>query len=302
MLNISEETHPELYSLPIEKSLEFASTLIDTSYSEKEKIKFHFYWHIGNQFERKQILSIKSFLATQNLKKCEIYLWSNQDLTSNQYVKPYLNFINFKIYNPNVECTNTILEKCDNILNATDSKCYLNGDLFRILILHNYGGVYVDMDMVLLRDLLPLLPHEFMYKWGCLPYDYGINGAIMRLFKKSKLSLDLLNELKHSEIIPNTLVWNNKLYSKVRQYNKNWLVLPSAFFNSEWQDDLNFKWTTDEWNAFDSHSFKLYEGAFSWHWHNRWNDFINPNSKWSYIEKIIDAKLKINLYSDDDVL
>lgn len=298
MLNINEETHPELYSFPIEKSLEFASSLTDTSYVESEKIKFHFYWHIGKPFERKQSLPIKSFLATQNLEKCEINLWSNEDLSKNEYLKPYLHFINLKIYDPILESKNTVLDGCENILNITDSKCYLNGDLFRILILHNYGGVYVDMDMVLLRDLLPLLPYEFMYKWGGLPYNYGINGAIMRLFKKSKLCVDLLTELKHSEIMPDTFIWDNILYSKVRKYNKNWLVLPSAFFNSEWQEDLDLLWTTEKWNAFIDCNYKLYEGCFSWHWHNRYDFEIHPNSKWAKIENIINQKLRNRLSID----
>ena len=40
--------------------------------------------------------------------------------------------------------------------------------LFRLLVTHKYGGVYLDMDSVCLRDLNPVLGfnEEFMYQWG----------------------------------------------------------------------------------------------------------------------------------------
>ena len=36
----------------------------------------------------------------------------------------------------------------------------------RLLVLHKYGGVWVDMDVVFLRDFKPLLDQEWMYMWG----------------------------------------------------------------------------------------------------------------------------------------
>jgi hypothetical protein len=33
------------------------------------------------------------------------------------------------------------------------------------------------------------------------------------------------------------------------------------------------------------YDFKMYEGAFSWHWHNKWSDVIEIDSKFYTINK-----------------
>ena len=297
MIDITIEKNPELYSMPISNCLEFLKTIDDNlEIITEEKIKFHAYWHVGRKFERKQILPIKSYLATQDLTKTEFILWSNIDLSDNEYIKPYLPYITIKIYNPVKESIGTVLEERNDILLTTDNICYSNSDLFRVLILHKYGGVYIDMDIVLLRNFSPLMDQEFMYMWGFLPNNNsGINGAVMRLFKKSKLSDDLLTEIKNGPIVPGSTIWDNPLYCKVRNYNKDWCVLPSALFNSEWQDDPNQNWGSAENNSFGDNPYKLYESAFAWHWHNRWDNDIHPNSKWKKVEDIIEDKLRKKL-------
>jgi hypothetical protein len=35
----------------------------------------------------------------------------------------------------------------------------------------------------------------------------------------------------------------------------------------------------------------MYDGAFAWHWHNRWDDAIEPGSKFQILEAAIDAAL-----------
>lgn len=298
MIKISEENNPELYSMPIDRCLDFLKKIEDCEIKTDEKIIFHTYWHIGREFERKQILPLKSFLATQNLKTCELYVWSNVDLSNNEHIKDILPYITLKIYDPLKESIGTPVENNTRILDSKDDICWLNGDLFRVLVLHNYGGVYYDMDVALLRDFSPILDQEFMYMWGFSPKAAGINGAVMRLFKKSKLSYDLLNEISNSNPVPRSHVWNRELYVKVRNYNKDWTVFPSGFFNSEWQDDPEQNWGSDEKNAFNEIYYKLYDGAFSWHWHNRWDNKIHPKSKWKKIENIIEKKLKDKLNID----
>ena len=66
----------------------------------KEEVLFHSHWNVGNPFTRKQELVIKSYLATQNLEKTRYILWSNIDLSTNEHVKPYLDKIELRIYDP----------------------------------------------------------------------------------------------------------------------------------------------------------------------------------------------------------
>ncbi|KAJ6261078.1 hypothetical protein Dda_3743 [Drechslerella dactyloides] len=68
-------------------------------------------------------------------------------------------------------------------------------DAVRFVVLHYEGGVYCDMDNVLLRDLRPLLlppNHGFAERWGWArgPWDY--NTAIMSLHPNSSLSQHFL--------------------------------------------------------------------------------------------------------------
>jgi len=209
---------------------------------------------------------------------------------------PFADKIIFRTWDPVEEAKGTVLESMTT-LNSSDSRCWIDGDLFRLLCLHKYGGVYIDMDIVLLRDFAPLLQQEFMYKWGT--EKNMINGAVMHLQKNSKLSILLLEELKKRSPAPNTTNWGNDVYVSVRNYYQDWTVFPAALFNTEWQITSNLFGVY----GFDPNSprlepFKkceqsnfLYDGAFSWHWHGRWNEDIEVGSKWQILEEKIDKIL-----------
>lgn len=284
MIDINEEKNPELY-YDLEKCMYFCKKINNTDYPTMTY--FHMFWNVGLPFGRKQTLPIKSFLATQNQNNTKLIVWSNEDLTKNDYFKPFINKVEFKIYCPIEESKGTVLEGKTDILNLSDSRNWSKGDLFRILILHKYGGVYIDFDVVLLRDFAPLLNQEFMYKWGL--ETNMINGAIMRMFEGSKLTQDLLREIIKGGLYPNSTNWSTDLYVKVRNYNKEWTVFPSGFFNSEWADR---KYYDTPLLPFKNNNWDWYEGAFSWHWHNKWDDEIEEGSKWEYLESMMDKILK----------
>jgi hypothetical protein len=68
-------------------------------------------------------------------------------------------------------------------------------DAVRFVVLHQYGGAYFDMDIIMLRDMRPLLigdQHSFAERWGghSSPGDY--NTAVMSLTANSSLSSYLL--------------------------------------------------------------------------------------------------------------
>lgn len=68
-------------------------------------------------------------------------------------------------------------------------------DAVRFVVLHQYGGAYFDMDIIMLRDMRPLLigdEHSFAERWGghASPGDY--NTAVMSLTANSSLSSYLL--------------------------------------------------------------------------------------------------------------
>ncbi|TVY60747.1 hypothetical protein LSUE1_G009958 [Lachnellula suecica] len=68
-------------------------------------------------------------------------------------------------------------------------------DAVRFVVLHIYGGAYFDMDVIMLRDMRPLLigdQHSFAERWGGHPSPGDYNTAIMSLSANSTLSTYLL--------------------------------------------------------------------------------------------------------------
>ena len=294
---ISLETHRELYLFDSEQrvfdSLHFAKNL---SGDYADPINFNFYWRVPREFGRKQSLPIKSAIVSQNRERTKFILWSNVDLSENEYVKPMLPFIETRIWNVEEQSKNSPLDNAKVLKGVIDDPlCYLGGDLFRLLCLHKHGGVYIDMDVVVLRDFAPLLPYEFMYQWGSTGTHSGEpilkqNGAIMRLKAYSQLCHDLLNELAKTPADPNSTCWGTDLYHKVRKFNTNWSVLPCAWFNTEW--GMGIPLLPFQKDKEGNKSSELFDGAFTWHWHNKWDDEIEQGSKFQILESIVDRKFK----------
>jgi hypothetical protein len=248
---------------------------------------------VPRDFGRKQVAVIKSIITSHkdNLDKIEINLWSNIDLTENQYFKEVSNFVKFKIWNLFDEIRGTLLEDCNFLQkkdNINDNNCYLEGDLFRLLILNKYGGFYIDMDVLVLRDMSPLNNYEFLYQWGTSGYNQWepnmqMNGAIMRLNKNSEASKEYLQILKSIPPVKDSFMWGTNMYSKLK--SDIW-VFPGVWFNSEW----GFEGTLLE--PFKKVEYSLFDGAFTWHWHNRWDELIEQGSKFQILEDQINEEFK----------
>ncbi|KAF9239818.1 glycosyltransferase family 32 protein [Melanogaster broomeanus] len=72
------------------------------------------------------------------------------------------------------------------LLHLNDKKAWVDGDLVRLLVIWHYGGMWIDMDMLITRDLEPLLEHEFVTQWDCWGKVYqALNGALMHFRKHS---------------------------------------------------------------------------------------------------------------------
>ena len=247
------------------------------------RMTFHFFWREKNgrfwpkvrRFGRKQALPVKAFFATQDPSMCSLVLWSDQDLSANEWLQPFLPRLTLRIYDPAVESRGTPLEAYPKIYRQRDSRVYRDGDLFRILVLHNYGGVYADMDTVLLRSLGVLLDQEFVYQWD--RFDDMYAPALMRLRKGGDFVRELVQGIV--EIPPGKYNWGRENVKRAILRGRPITVFPSPFFNTEWQADPGFK-------PFERtpESANLYDGAFAWHWHNQWDAPIEEGSKFQILE------------------
>jgi hypothetical protein len=295
-VDISLATHYALYH-DWRASLAFCRALPDISPSQPTL--FHVFWREETprarvfkrtrRFGRKQALPLKAFLATQDLARCTLWLWSDHDLSSNPWVRPLLDHVQLRVYDVGREVRGTPLEDLPRVYTQRDGRVYRDGDLFRALALHNYGGVYADMDTVLLRSLGIFLDQEFTYQWD--KFDDLCACALLHLRRGSPFARELLEGC--AAIPPGKYNWGRENFKRAFHRGQSISVFPSPFFNTEWQADPGhqpFRRTPN--------SPEMYDGAFAWHWHNRWDEPIEEGSKFQLLEARIQrrlAELGINL-------
>jgi len=284
---IAAHTHYELYH-DWRRALAFCRGVPDVS--PAAPITFHMFWRQRRAgvlrkrrpFGRKQALPVKAFFATQDLSQSTLMLWSDEDLSGNPWLQPFASRVICRVYSPEAEVRGTALEMRPDVYRAEDHRVWRDGDLFRILALHNYGGVYVDMDMVLLRSLGALLEQEFIYQWD--QFDGVYNGAIMHARKASAFARELIDGV--IELPPFEFNWGRENLRRAVDRGAAVTIFPAPFFDTEWQADPRFE-------PFErtANSASFYDGAFAWHWHNRWDRRIQPGSKFQLLEARMDARL-----------
>jgi hypothetical protein len=271
---------------------------IDASrYSYPDSVtNFHIYTEVKTD---KELAAIESFLATQNLEKCKLIVWSDYDISDNPRIQSYKDLLDLRVYDPVKESIGTPLENHLSILQAKDSKYYLQSDLLRILVLYKYGGVWFDMDVLLLRDFLPILDQEYMYMWGS-ETDFARDGAcatVLSLKKESKFARDLIEQVLNTPFVPNSTCWGKDMFATLYR-REPFPVLPSTFFNTEWCINVKYPGLGDFidrcWFADVGLGDRyLFLEAFGWHWHNssNKNKVVEPGSKFDLLCKMIKSKL-----------
>lgn len=245
-------------------------------------------------------MAVKSYLATQNLEKTELVIWSDYDISDNPLIQPYKKYITLKVYNPQEEAVGTPLAR-NKRLKIKDALYYLQSDLARILLLYKYGGVWFDMDVILLRDFKPILDQEYMYMWGG-ETDFVKEGACATVLSGkagSEFMTKLIKKVRKTKAKPNSLCWGKKMFAEIyRKYKFN--VMPATFFNTEWgmssaEGEVSGNEIESRW-FFNPliHEEHLFLEAFGWHWHNSSKKKMRvfPGSKFDLLEKLTDERLK----------
>lgn len=296
MIDINILKNPEFY-VDYQKGLDYLKTINDSEFEYPEEItNFHIYSEIKND---KELECIKSFLATQNLEKTNLIVWSDYDISNNPLIQPYKKFLDLRIWDPIKESVGTVLENSEHVT-AKDFLYYLQSDLLRILVIYKYGGIWVDTDIIFLRDFKPIMDQEFMYQWGG-DIDFKNEGACATVLsgkKNSTFTSKLMEELKSSEIHPNSTNWGKNLFARLWSKWPEFTIFPSSFFNTEWlisKTRLDFrKSLKNGFEYVDIDEDILFLSAFTWHWHNssNKNNPIQPDSKFDRLQKITDSKLK----------
>lgn len=252
---------------------------------------FHAYWRADlAPVGPKQLATLRSFFATQNLENSVVYLWSNGDLSQSPVIKQIKSYVGdklqTKIYNPHELAKGSPMEGSAH-LDYKDDSGYLDGDLIRLLAIYRYGGMWFDMDSLFIRDMTPLLEHEWLSQWDCyLPNGFPFNGAFMRFHKQSPYLCEMLTELASGPLPrPDTIDWGGYMYYRIYRRLlhhgiRPWTVLPWCFTDSMVCSPKN-----SMPNAFIETEFdkdRLLQ-TFAYHWHNQWKK--EPGSLFRFLEE-----------------
>lgn len=304
-MNVSYSKTPKLYESAF-ACYEYLSTLDYDQYSyPAEQQSFHVFSDMKNAV---QAFTIKSFLKTQNLEVCKLFVWSIKDLTDNVFVKPYLGHPNvvFKVYDPRIEYEGTPLapqkrrffglrkDYMEKFLIPFDKdpRMWMNSGIFRFLIPYKYGGNYIDADVIFLRDFKPILNRNFAFCWDT-SIDFEKSGktfkteftescrflgpcaAILGFSGDREFCRICLAELIKIPPRLGTTCYDEELLSAVyRRHPGLFDVFPAGFFEMEWQ--LKTDMPQEEIdrrfmrNRFSSEVDEelFFENQFAWHYHN----------------------------------
>jgi hypothetical protein len=268
-----------------------------------EHTTFHLYWRADlAPFQERQALLIKSLFTTQDMSTSDIVLWTNDiSLLGNPLLiqiqstvgkdKLVIRVADF------VDLARGTPMEGHSLLSAAgtkDRRGWVDGDLLRVLALYAYGGVWVDMDTVLLRSIRPLLEQEWVTQWDCYDKPYApLNGAMLSFYKHSPYLCEMLHAMASSKTPPraSSTDWGSLLYHQVHRRllqagKKPFAVLPycltdprSCRLDNRLPDPFE---KDDGWikskEGETELKYKL-ESIFAVHLHNQWEKAF-PKNGW----------------------
>ncbi len=164
-------------------------------------------------------------------------------------------------------------------------------NLLRHLAQAKHGGIYVDLDTVVLRDLRGLLGAGVVYQWCAHPWG---NSAICAFSPRD--SYRLLEECRRridaGELDP---FHPRTLFAFARELpGVDVLVLPVFLFDPLWpaaeRREVRLEAFLDTPSAVPLELSTFWPGAYCYHWHNGWQIPIAPGSPadllWESLERL----------------
>lgn len=171
-------------------------------------------------------------------------------------------------------------------------------DYCRLELLYNYGGIYLDTDMILLKPLSPLIVEDLFL--GFEP-NYYVSAGIIGSKPKNKNILDWMYYYENNHFRPNKYftipeiisqrlnINDSKLQKKqIIIFNDIKIYPPEYFYPLPYDEDPNkyFNFTTE--NSFTVHLWNK-------NWHNEF-ELIRQNKILASLNFIIEHRAKEPIY------
>jgi hypothetical protein len=153
-------------------------------------------------------------------------------------VRAFPQRVTWRVFDARAEAVGSPLEGA-RVLSALDAGGWIDSDAFRLVALFHYGGVFLDTDLLLRRDLSPLLGWEFATEFGC-DHPTRFNNAIMRFTRRSPAITALASRAAVLPLAPGTWDLGPHLLERVDGKWAWWRrgalfrQLPWCFFHGRW--------------------------------------------------------------------
>lgn len=254
-------------------------------------------------FDRVDVM-VASFLYSQPLERSLLVLWFISETEMTQFAKHTDHSLHPNVKLKLFEHNDILAQLHPESMDLASSKAEKTAlsDQIRIVLLIQYGGIWLDSDTVFLRDLSPLWPYEFAGRWSFLPSH---NNAILRLFPASKLGQALWKQA----ILSKEKGMQPQYFAKLLNGTKHRLLaLPSPLVDPVWlaADNIPQEHEMGEFSFRSRAAFfeqppntdadlsgkvfcsdgvlRFFEGAFTYHWSSGWDN--NRNDEGTYFQAL----------------
>ncbi|GAA5907685.1 uncharacterized protein JCM6883_001859 [Sporobolomyces salmoneus] len=278
---------------------DFASTIPEKPHSNMvlpQETIIHLYWRNDLlPLGPRQIALLESILYTQDERTTRIIFWTNAEfpriVENLPSLQPLLERFPSRLQVKRVDkkelARGTPMDGSE-YLELADQQAWVDGDLVRVLVLYQFGGIWIDFDTILTgkRDLRVLLEHEWVTQWDCYDKVYQpLNGAMMHFYQNSPYLCEMLYIMATSPPpTKNSVDWGSRLYSKlwrslVSRSIKPFQVLPFCFTDGVscrldnrlpdpfGEKKAEKKWGKGRWEELEDKVGKVW----AIHLHNRWD-------------------------------
>jgi len=273
--------------------------------------------------ERKLRLGLLSFLASQDPNSFHLNFWTNDPsnarlrsaldpvLADDRYAKRVtVSFFNaskeFQSITPDPNASKLFIQLYEgNKLLASKA------DIMRIALLHNYGGMWVDADVLMVNSFAPLAGED----WAYLGQDNFINNALLSVsrprsnFIRGFMAHAVLKCLDEAESGPDKNIYRfgpDMLKTIFQEVGSNpaevefFHVLPTCVFDGVWAMEKNaVGWDQFYKDVATPEQVKYISPGvgppFGYHWHGRWHIPITSGSVFDEAEKLYKHKLALQL-------
>ncbi|KAG0368519.1 hypothetical protein BC939DRAFT_504393 [Gamsiella multidivaricata] len=193
---------------------------VSSSTTNSAKMHFHIFWR--GIVTDKLSLTVQALLFTQPLDRALLHIWiDSTDLPSGEpenyeqnvfskdlITAPLNRFIKLHVWDQKAQETyayplaqelNQLPQSSTEVISEKSKVPPVAlSDQARFLILYRYGGMYLDADVLLLRDMSPLYDAgmEFAYEWSSTQM---YNTAVLRLNRGSSVARRILDGAKTKE-------------------------------------------------------------------------------------------------------